>query len=215
MTTTQNTTSTRRILKRRPSVALVLAFVALLAALSNGAYAVTTAQKNTVTSKSIKNGTVKAADLAPLAVKTKKIANAAVTNAKLKDGSINSAKIEDGSIKATDLAPGVIPSNPGNPGSPSPTITTVTADSPVTIDADGINNGGLQGFAEATATCPAGTLAVGGGATFVTGQIFASDDKNNYLKSSYRTSNGWAAAGLVDMGAQGSVKLRVYAYCLD
>jgi hypothetical protein len=216
MTNTQHSPITRRLPKRRPSVALVLAFVALLAALSNGAYAVSTAQKNSVNSKSIKNLSVKTADLATGSVKTAKLANGSVTVAKLKDRAVNSAKIADGSIKAVDLAPGVIPSgnNPGPGPAPSLTVTTVSADSPATGDADGVNNGSLHGIAQATATCPAGTLAIGGGAAWVTGQVFESDDKNNYLKSSYRTSNGWHAKGIVDMGAQGTVKLRVYAYCV-
>jgi hypothetical protein len=215
MTNTQHSPITRRLPKRRPSVALVLAFVALLAALSNGAYAVSTAQKNSVNSQSIKNLSVKTADLATGSVKTAKLANGSVTVAKLKDRAVNSAKIADGSIKAVDLAPGVIPSgnNPGPGPAPSLSVTTVSADSPVTIDADGVNNGGLHGLTDATATCPAGTLAIGGGATWI-GQVLNSDTKNNYLKSSYRTTNGWHASGIVDMGAQGSVKLRVYAYCV-
>jgi len=101
MTKTQNT-------KRRPSVAVILAFVALLTALSNGASAVASAEKNSVVSKSIKNGQVKTADLAPTGVTAAKLANAAVGTAKLQDGSVTSAKIANQSIQGVDLGEGSV-----------------------------------------------------------------------------------------------------------
>jgi hypothetical protein len=71
---------------RRHLAGNLVAYVALFVALGGGAYAAATAGKNTVKSKSIKDGQVKTKDLGR---------NAVVT-----------AKVKDGSLTATDFAPG-------------------------------------------------------------------------------------------------------------
>jgi hypothetical protein len=81
-----------------------------------------TAAKNSVTSKSIKNATIKTKDLSsevtgPLAkagtalqsvpdnsVTTTKLADNAVTNAKVADNAIGSTEVTDNSLKAQDIA---------------------------------------------------------------------------------------------------------------
>ncbi len=80
------------------------------------------AAKNSVTSKSIKNGTIKTKDLGaevtgPLAkagtalqavpdnsVTTSKLANGAVTNPKLADNAVTGAKVADNSLRLADIA---------------------------------------------------------------------------------------------------------------
>ncbi len=73
---------------RRPSPALIISVIALVAALGGSAYAVkkigaTQLKRNAVTTKKIKNG----------AVTTLKIANGAVTNPKIANGAVTDAKI--------------------------------------------------------------------------------------------------------------------------
>lgn len=65
-----------------------LAALAILIALSSGAYAVTTAPKNSVVSKSIKNGAVKAKDLAPGSVRTGQVADDALTGADIDESTL-------------------------------------------------------------------------------------------------------------------------------
>jgi hypothetical protein len=65
-----------------------LAVVAIVIALSSGAYAVTTAPKDSVVSKSIKNGAVKGKDLAARSV----------DGSKVKDGSLTGADINESTL---------------------------------------------------------------------------------------------------------------------
>lgn len=65
-------------IRRRITFSNVIALLALFIALGSGAYAVTRAPKNSVTTKSIKNGQVKKAD----------IGKDAVTGAKVKEGTL-------------------------------------------------------------------------------------------------------------------------------
>lgn len=61
---------------RKPSRAMLVALLALLVALGGSSYAAVTLSKNSVTSKHIKNGQVKRADIANNAVTSAKVANA-------------------------------------------------------------------------------------------------------------------------------------------
>jgi hypothetical protein len=87
--------------RRRPSPAMVVAFVALLAALSGTAVALP--GTNTVDSGDIKQGAVKTKDIANGAVTTKKLKNGAVATKKLKNGAVNSQKVKDDSLTGADI----------------------------------------------------------------------------------------------------------------
>ena len=76
---------------RRPSPAMAVAFVALLAALSGTAVALP--GTNSVDSGDIKNGQVKGKD----------IRNNAVTGKKVKNGAVKSADVGDNSLTGTDI----------------------------------------------------------------------------------------------------------------
>jgi hypothetical protein len=78
-----------RILTRIPSPAMVVAVIALIAALSGGAYAA-----SKFNGKNLKNGTVSSKKLKSNAVTTKKIKDLNVTTAKLADGAVTVGKIE-------------------------------------------------------------------------------------------------------------------------
>ena len=80
---------------RRPSPAMLVAVLALFISLGGNSYAVVKLANNSVSSKTIKNGQVKRADLAKNAVST--------------------AQVADGSLLTTDFRPGQIPQGPPGP----------------------------------------------------------------------------------------------------
>ena len=71
----------------------VLGLVAIFLALTAGAYAIEKAPKNSVVSKSIKDGQVKDPDLGAAAVTATKLAGGAVTGDKLADGVVSLGKL--------------------------------------------------------------------------------------------------------------------------
>lgn len=80
-----------------------LGMIALALVLTGGA-AYAAAAKNSVTSKSIKDGQVKTVDIAAKAVTGPKIAPGAVGADQLAPNSVTSAKVADGSLTGTDIA---------------------------------------------------------------------------------------------------------------
>ena len=85
----------RRILKRRPSPSMVVAFIALLLALGGGAYAQLRIPNNSVGSKKLKNN--------------------AVTSKKIRNGAVNSNKVKNGSLLSADFRAGQLPAGPRGP----------------------------------------------------------------------------------------------------
>jgi hypothetical protein len=73
----------------RPSPSMVVALVALFVALTGAAYAVTIAPKNSVVSTSIKNGQVKADDIASNAVNGSKVAGGSLGGAQIDESSLD------------------------------------------------------------------------------------------------------------------------------
>ena len=177
-----------RILERRSALVIAIGVLALAVATSSTvAYAAAVA-RNSVLSRSIKNGEVKAPDIAPGAVRSGKIA----------DGSVDGVDLREGAVGAQHLA----------------LMQTYFNTSAATGDADGTTNGGDFGKVAVTASCPAGWMPISGGAQWVEPSIGDANEKNLYLHSSVITSTGWYARGIIDTGAQGNVKLRVFVRCL-
>lgn len=85
-----------------------LGLVALLLVLTGGAAYAAVAAKNSVVSRSIKDGQVKTVDLQDSAVSGRKIAGASVGGRHLVDGSVTSADVADGSLTGADVADGSI-----------------------------------------------------------------------------------------------------------
>ncbi|MEO7198140.1 MAG: hypothetical protein ABIZ50_06665 [Solirubrobacterales bacterium] len=85
----------------------VIGYLALFVALSGTAYAAM-APKNSVTSKSIKNGQVRTADLGSDAVTGPKVANGSLAGADLEAGSVSGAQVKDDSLSGADLVNGSI-----------------------------------------------------------------------------------------------------------
>jgi hypothetical protein len=88
-------------MRRRPSPALIVACVALVAAMSGAAVALP--GKNSVKSNDIAKNAVKDKQIKKNAVRSSEIKNGKVKSADLKDESVNGKKVADGSLSATDL----------------------------------------------------------------------------------------------------------------
>jgi hypothetical protein len=97
-----------RRFRPRLSYANVIATLALFIALGGGAYAAATAPKNSVTSRSIKNGQVKRVDLAKRAVTNSRIGPNAVSDSKIGPNAVSTGKIADNAVTTTKVLDGAI-----------------------------------------------------------------------------------------------------------
>jgi len=89
-----------------------MGLLALVIVLTGGAAYAATAAKNSVTSKSIKNGQVRVVDLANGAVTTDKLGLDAVTTDQVKNGSLTGSDVADSSLTGADVnesSLGVVP----------------------------------------------------------------------------------------------------------
>ena len=96
----------RRFTSARPSPAMVVAFIALLAALSGTATALQ--GKNTVDSGDIKNGVVKSDDIKNGGVGSKDVKNGGVTTDDLKNNDVGSGDVRDNTLTGTDINEGTL-----------------------------------------------------------------------------------------------------------
>ena len=168
----------RRILKRRPSPSMVVAFIALLVAMAGTGYAATTLPANSVSTRQLKNN----------AVTSNKIKSGAVTSAAVRNGSLLSADFQAGQLPAGPAGPvGATgergPAGPAGPGGatgergptgatgatgatgpmgprgPAGTTNVTVVTNPPLLPGGGLPDGKL----DPEATCPFGQVATGGG----------------------------------------------------
>lgn len=133
----------------RPSSAMLVALTALVVSLGGNSYAAVTLAKNSVTSRTIKDGEVKRPDLAKSAVGTSQVA----------DGSLLADDFKAGQLPAGAQGPKGEKGDKGDKGDQAVTGFAVRA-----------NSG--QGTA-VTANCNPGEVAVSGGAHSFDGVIVA------------------------------------------
>jgi hypothetical protein len=211
--------------KFRPSPALVISCVALFLALAGSAFAAKTAS---VSSRQIVDGTVRTIDLRDNAVNSAKIADTtvsandlgtdsvgsdeiakdavnsdeiaanAVKSDEIAENAVASSEVADQSLTANDLGPDSVGSSELQAGSVRAselgTIIQVSNSTPIAAGA----NGGV------TATCPAGTTVISGGAQPANFGV--------EMTSSLRSGNGWLYQAKNNTGAAST--LTVFAYCL-
>lgn len=111
--------TTRENGRYRPTPSMIVALLALVVACSTGAYAATVLPKNSVISKTIKNGQVKSVDIKNRQVKTKDLRKNAVEAKQLADDAVDSAAIDDGQVTGPDIADGQV-----GAGELAPTLRT-------------------------------------------------------------------------------------------
>jgi hypothetical protein len=145
---------------RRPSPAMVVAFAALVAALSGTAVALP--GRNTVDSGDLKRGAVKTSDIARNAVTRPKVRNGAINGAKVANNSLTGADIDEGTLGQVPSANQATSANTANSAANAATAGTAGRLTRVTVQredfqvADNSGNG-------AVAVCPAGQQALSGG----------------------------------------------------
>jgi hypothetical protein len=131
-----------RLVRHRPSPAVVVAGIALLVALGGTSVAAVTAlPKNSVGTAQLKNS----------AVTNRKLTNSSVGTAKIQNNSVTGAKVRNGSLQKADFASGQLPAGP--PAGTLSGLQTITTD------------GGLDSSSpkSTVATCPTGKSVIGGG----------------------------------------------------
>jgi hypothetical protein len=140
----------------RPSPAMVVAFIALFVAIGGSSYAVTRLPAKSVGSKQLRKG----------AVRTTNLANGAVTGAKVKNRSLTAADINVASLTGITAASATNATNATHAGAAgaldkvfyvSRAGSVPAAPAPVPPETSSTIVGG------ASAACPPGTFAVGGG----------------------------------------------------
>jgi hypothetical protein len=141
---------------RQPSPSMCVALLALFVALGGVSWAATSLPRNSVGSTQIKTGGVAASDL--------------------RAGAVTSKAVRDGGLRAVDFAAGQLPAGArgatgpqgergpvgakGDTGAPGATGFEIVTSATVTV---GPSDSDYYDGTTATATCPAGKRAVGGG----------------------------------------------------
>jgi hypothetical protein len=185
----------RRLLSLRPSPAMVVAFIALLAALGTSAYAQLTIPRNSV------------------------------GNAQLKRGAVTSSKVRNGSLLATDFRAGQLPAGPQGPPGPEGPRGPAGPQGPQGLHGATGERGpaGPQGPSGATnvtvvlgqlapgnsiATCPTGSRATGGGGAVTTLNAFLTFSAPTVQSG---TPTAWEAEAAVAGG--GTAMVQAYVIC--
>jgi hypothetical protein len=176
---------------------------------------------------------VRTADLAALSVTGGKLATGSVGSGKVVDESLRSEDILDGTIGGDDIASdsvGAPDIGPDAVGSSEIAASAVAADE---IDTSGVGSDELATITQVqvnipfgdqdegnndyeygtnTASCPAGTQVIGGGANWNgAGQGGAGGDELQAITESVQNGNGWTVTGVSDVDNQ---DLTAYAFCL-
>jgi hypothetical protein len=181
----------------RLSYANVTASVALFVALGGTSYAAIKLPAKSVGTIQLKSRAVTKAKIAPGAVDGSKVRNGSLTGADIAAGAVDGSKVRDGSLSGADIA-GKVPA-------------AVTADmlanvQRIVVPAASEPASGSSTIKTITATCPAGTFVVGGGANL-------SDQYAQLVNDSYPSSTtAWTADVFND--SPSAPGFTVYAICV-
>lgn len=215
-------------LKRHLSVANVLSCIALFVALSATAVAATKLTAGQVKAVNIASGAVTNPKLKNLGVTASKIANGTIVTGKLKNGAVTNSKIFKEAVTATKIKKKAVGTNAlaqesvtgGKLGPESVSAAKLSASlyaqlvrNVTYVNAESLSNEEVA--KSATATCPTGKQAIGGGAR-VNGELkdVAVTGSNPFVSGSLRT--GWTAFGRdVDGIGAGAWSIEAFAICAE
>jgi hypothetical protein len=141
-----------------------LGLLALLIVLTGGTALAATAAKNSVTSKSIKNGHVRTADLAPAAVTGDKLAPESVTTEAVKNGNLTGTDISDNTLTGNDVSEstlGIVPNASSLGGVPAASYLRGSVVQKESAVAAGTDLG--DGTASQIISCDPGDILLSGG----------------------------------------------------
>jgi hypothetical protein len=164
----------------------VVACLALFLALGGTVYAAGKISGNQIKPNSLPGNRVKAKTLTG-----KQIKPGSLTGTQIKAGSLTGTQIKAGSLTGTQIKAGSLTGSQINVS----TLTGVTASKLASVQYVAATVSLGAGPGTGTASCPAGTNVIGGGAT-VSDEInaFVNDDGPN------STRNGWTATGFGELG---------------
>lgn len=225
-------------LKRHLSVANVLSLVALFVALGGSAYAATKLgpgqvkavniatqavtnpkiKTQAVTSGKIKNNGINSIDLGKNSVVNSKIKKKAVTNSKLGNNSVGTSKVKSGAITEAKLGKEAVGRTKiGYEAIDSSKISAALYAQLVrnVTYVNSTSNEDSEEVKAATATCPSGKEAIGGGAR-LNGELknVAITGSNPYSNGSSRT--GWSAYGHeTGAGTTNNWSVTAFAVCAE
>ena len=159
----------RSLTSRRPSAALVLAFLALMVALGGTAVAATSINGSDIRNRSIsgvklKNQSVGTAQIRDRAVQSRDIQTGAVTVSKIRRGAVTRSKIAANSVTSNRIAPGAVISGDIRNGTVTRGDLAASARVPAVVVRQSVVQGVVNGaVAETTAACAAGEVLLSGG----------------------------------------------------
>jgi hypothetical protein len=227
-------------LKRHLSVATVLSFAALFMALGGGAYAATAMlPKKSVKTAHLANGSVTTLKLRNGAVTKLKLRNGAVTGVKIAPATIGSGNLANGSVRSGQLGGGVVTEGKIKNGAvtanklgASSVATGKLQDGAVTaaklsssLSAQLVKNvtyankesGAVSATSPQTATaeCPSGKQAIGGGARIIAGDatVVQLTETIPFLAGDGKRT-GWTASAKTSEGGK-TFAVEAYAICAE
>jgi hypothetical protein len=151
----------RRILRRLPSPAMVVACVALAVALGGTSYAAIKLPRNSVGPAQLKRDAVTATKLATRSVGPRKLQNNAVSERNVKDGSLTGAKIVESTLDKVPSAANADTAGNAVLAGGNSVRRFVTTVAPGGAEATVLNLNGLT----ITLACPAGSVSLRGNNT--------------------------------------------------
>ena len=150
----------KRLMRHRPSPAMVVACLALGIALTGTSVAAVTA---------LAPNSVGSAQIKPNAVTAAKIKNANVTGAKIARNAVTGAKVLNGSLTAADFVASSLPKGPAGPtgatgpAGPAGTIGPITVRQAGVVGPGGVAQNGASDTETVTVNCNAGEKAISAG----------------------------------------------------
>jgi hypothetical protein len=195
---------------RRPSPAMVVAFAALVAALSGTAVALP--GRNTVDSGDLKRGAVKTSDIARNAVTRPKVRNRAINSAKVANNSLTGADINEATLGQVPSANQANSANTANSAATAGTagrLTRVTVQREDFQVADNSGNG-------AVAVCPAGQQALSGGVVTGANDSYITNSRpgpETPLLEDGQTFDRWFGFVFNQPMASGTITSSVFVVC--